>query len=119
MEDVETSPLLAGTPSLSILRNAGVRAIQSTPLISRKGGLLGILTTQWGVPHVPDEHDLWRIDLLARQATEIVEHVRDQEFLRQARDKLEVRVEERTAQLREAYERLQVEMEERRRLSPR
>jgi PAS domain S-box-containing protein len=116
VEDVETSPILAGTPSLAVLRNAGVRAVQSTPLVNRKGELLGILTTQWGIPHVPDEHDLWRIDLLARQATEIVEHVRDQESLRQARDELEVRVEERTAELSEAYERLQAETEERRRL---
>ena len=45
-----------------------MRAVQSTPLLSRSGKLLGILTTQWGFPYIPDEHDLWRIDLLARQA---------------------------------------------------
>ena len=73
VSNVETSPLFAGTPSLSVLRKAGVRAVQSTPLISRKGKLLGILTTQWGVPHVPDEQDLWRIDLLARQAADMID----------------------------------------------
>ncbi len=77
--DVESSPLLAGTPSLSILRNASVRAVQSTPLFSRRGELLGILTTQWSVPHVPDEHALWRIDLLARQASDMIEHARAEE----------------------------------------
>ncbi len=89
VEDVEMSPLFAGTPSLSVLRNAGVRAVQSTPLMSREGKLLGILTTQWGVPYVPDEHDLWRIDLLARQAAEIIEHVRVQEALKERTQQLE------------------------------
>ena len=79
VEDVEASPLFAGTPSLPVLRDAGVRAVQSTPLICRKGKLLGILTTQWGVPHVPDEDDLWRIDLLARQASDMIEHARAEE----------------------------------------
>jgi PAS domain S-box-containing protein len=74
--DVEASSLFAGTASLPVLREAGVRAIQSTPLISRAGVLLGVLTTQWGVPHSPDQHDLWRLDLLARQAADLIEYVR-------------------------------------------
>ena len=89
VEDVETSPLFAGTPSLRVLREAGVRAVQSTPLVSRRGELLGILTTHWGVSYVPDEHDLWRIDLLARQAADMIEQVRSREALRQAHDELE------------------------------
>ena len=74
VSDVEMSSLFMETPSLAILREAGVRAVQSTPMMSRTGKLLGILTTQWGVPYVPDEHDLWRIDLLARQAADLIEH---------------------------------------------
>ena len=48
VSDVETSALFIGTPSLAVLREAGVRAVQSTPVMSRNGALLGILTTQWG-----------------------------------------------------------------------
>ena len=99
VEDVEASPLFIGTPSLPVLRNAGVRAVQSTPLVSRQGELLGILTTQWGVPYTPDEHDLWRIDLLARQAADMIEQARAEKELRKSRDELEVRVKERTAAL--------------------
>jgi hypothetical protein len=66
VEDVETSPLFVGTPSLDVMLKAGVRAVQSTSMVRRAGELLGILTTQWNVPYSPDEHDLWRIDLLAR-----------------------------------------------------
>jgi PAS domain S-box-containing protein len=73
VEDIEASPLFAGSPSLPVLRMAGVRAIQSTPLFSRDGTMLGILTTQWRTPRVSDEHDLRRLDLLARQAADLIE----------------------------------------------
>ena len=59
-----------------------MRAINSTPLRSRMGALLGILTTQWSVPHVAAEHDLWRIDLLVRQAADLIEHNRAERALR-------------------------------------
>jgi PAS domain S-box-containing protein len=84
VQDIESSPLFAGTPSLPVLREAGVRSVQSTPLVSRTGMLLGILTTQWGVPYEPSEHDLWRIDLLARQAADLIEHAKVEEALRQS-----------------------------------
>jgi PAS domain S-box-containing protein len=86
--DVETAPLFAGTPSLEILREAGVRAVQSTPLVSRSGALVGILTTHWSVPYVPDEHDLWRLDLLVRQAADLIEIARTEEALRQHTEEL-------------------------------
>ena len=82
--DVEESPLFAGTPSLAVLREAGVRAVQSTPMLSRSGALLGILTTQWGTPHSPGEHDLWRIDLLVRQVADLIEYARAEEELRRS-----------------------------------
>lgn len=84
--DVETSSLFAGTPSLEVLQEAGIRAVQSTPLMRRNGSLLGILTTQWKIPFTPDEHDLWRIDLLARQAADLIEHSRAEEALRKAHE---------------------------------
>jgi len=80
--DVEESSLFAGTASLPVLRQAGVRAVQSTPMLSRAGKLLGILTTQWNRPFTPDKHDLWRIDLLARQASDLIEQARAEEALR-------------------------------------
>jgi len=86
--DIEQSPLFAGTPSLQVLRDAGVRAIQSTPMVSRTGALLGILTTHWGMPHSPNQHDLWRIDLLARQAADLIEQARAEEALRQSDQRL-------------------------------
>jgi PAS domain S-box-containing protein len=85
--DVEASPLFSGTSSLAVLREAGVSAIQSTPMLSRTGTLIGILTTQWSVPYSPNEHDLWRIDLLARQAADLIEYARAEEALRNSEDR--------------------------------
>ena len=93
ISDAEQSPLFAGTPSLPALRAAGVRAIQSTPLTTRTGKLLGILTTQWAAPHVPDEHDLWRLDLLARQASDLIEQQRAEDALRESRQKYQALIE--------------------------
>jgi len=111
--DVETSPLFAGTASLAVLREAGVRAVQSTPMLSRTGTLLGILTTQWGTPYLPDEHDLWRIDLLVRQAADLIEYANAQEALQKRTlelqhltETLEQRVKDRTADVERERRRL-------------
>ncbi len=89
IEDVEKSSLFAGTPSLDVMREAGVRAVQSTPMLSLTGELMGILTTQWDIPYSPNEHDLWRIDLLARQAADMIEQARSEEALRESNAHLE------------------------------
>lgn len=86
--DVETSPLFAGTASLPVLRAAGVRAVLSTPFHTRSGRLLGILTTHWSKPHTPDEQKLWRLDLLARQAADLIEHKQAQDALQQGQARL-------------------------------
>ena len=93
VEDVERSPLFAGSPSLAVLRAAGVRAVQSTPLFSRNGKMLGILTTQWRTPHVPDEQDLWRLDLLDRQAADLIESNISAEALRASEERLTLALE--------------------------
>jgi PAS domain S-box-containing protein len=84
ISDVEKSSELAGTPELRKLRKAGVRAMQSTPMLSRSGEAIGVLTTHWSTPHAPDEHDLFRLELLIRQATDLIENFRAREALRAA-----------------------------------
>jgi PAS domain S-box-containing protein len=86
--DVETSPIFSGTPSLPVMRAAGVRAVQSTPLLTRGGRLLGILTTQWAAPHTADERSLWRLDLLARQAADLIEQTQADAGLRESNERL-------------------------------
>jgi PAS domain S-box-containing protein len=85
--DVETSSIFAGTASLAVLRAAGVRAVQSTPLRTRSGRLLGILTTHWATPHSADEHSLWRLDLLARQTADLLEQKQAERCLRESEER--------------------------------
>jgi signal transduction histidine kinase len=87
--DVETSPIFAGTPSLQVLLDANIRASQSTPLVSRKGELLGVLNTHWNRPYEPNEQDLWRIDLLVRQAADFIERRRGEDALRRSNAELQ------------------------------
>ncbi|MBV8152208.1 MAG: SpoIIE family protein phosphatase, partial [Candidatus Eremiobacteraeota bacterium] len=51
----------------------GIGASQSTPLFSRKGELLGMISTHWKRQHQPAEHDLRLLDILARQAADVIE----------------------------------------------
>jgi PAS domain S-box-containing protein len=80
--DVEKSELFVGTQSLKVLLAAGVRSMQSTPMISRRGKLLGILSTYWRSRHTPDNRELLLIDLLVRQAADLIAMGRAEDALR-------------------------------------
>jgi PAS domain S-box-containing protein len=73
VEDVSLSPIFVGTDALQVQLEAGVRAVQSTPLLSRSGQLIGMFSTHWKVPHRPDDRVLRLLDLLARQTADIIE----------------------------------------------
>jgi PAS domain S-box-containing protein len=87
IEDIEQDPSLAGTPALAILRRAGIRAITSTPLVSRKGVLLGMFSTHFSRPCKPDDPQLRLLDLLARQAADIIERAQSETKLRDSEEK--------------------------------
>jgi PAS domain S-box-containing protein len=56
-----------------IAASVGFRAVQSTPLFSRNGEPLGMISTHFREPHRPSERDLRLTDLYARQAVEMIE----------------------------------------------
>jgi GAF domain-containing protein len=90
--DIETCDFMAGTADLDEYRRSNVRAVQSTPLISRSGELLGMISTHWREPHQPTERALRRLDVLARQAADLIERGRVEAALRAIlRDTLEGR----------------------------
>ena len=89
VEDVEQSPIFAGKPGLEIQRRAGVRAVQSTPLVSRSGKPLGMFSTHYRSPHRFDQRVLAHLDLLARQAADIIERAQAEDALREGATRLQ------------------------------
>jgi PAS domain S-box-containing protein len=84
IEDVATDPGLARTPALGVLLAAGVRAVQSTPLFGRTGRVLGVFSTHYRAPHRPAERDLRLLDVLARQAADLIERALAEMTLRES-----------------------------------
>jgi signal transduction histidine kinase/ActR/RegA family two-component response regulator/PAS domain-containing protein len=79
VEDVSTDPLFHDPRMQAVMRRARVRAVQSTPLLSLSGELLGILSTHHRRPHRPGDHALRYLDMVARQTADILEYVRGEE----------------------------------------
>jgi signal transduction histidine kinase/PAS domain-containing protein/ActR/RegA family two-component response regulator len=71
--DVETCDFLAGSRDLEEYRRSHLCASQSTPLVSRSGQLLGMLSTHWSWPHQPQADAFNLFDVLARQAADLLE----------------------------------------------
>jgi two-component sensor histidine kinase len=71
--DIEACEMMAGTKELDHQRKCGMRAVQSTPLVSRDGESIGMISTHWKAPHAPSEEDLRLLDVLARQAADLIE----------------------------------------------
>jgi PAS domain S-box-containing protein len=85
--DVEKCDFMAGTEDLATYLQTGIRAVQTTPLLSRDGKLVGMISTHWREPHQPSERDLRLLDILARQAADLIERRRSEEALRESEAK--------------------------------
>jgi PAS domain S-box-containing protein len=86
--DVETCDVMSGTSDLDEYRRSNIRAVQSTPLLSLSGQLLGMISTHWREPHQPTERALRRLDVLARQAAYLIERGRAEAALRESNEQL-------------------------------
>ena len=75
VEDVATNSIYDERTRAALLA-AGVRALQSTPLISRSGQMVGMFSTHYRTPHRPTERELRLLDVLSRQAADLIERKR-------------------------------------------
>lgn len=62
---------------------AGLLSAQSTPLVTRSGKTIGMVSTHWRRHHRPSERELRFLELLARQAADLIEQRRAQAERRQ------------------------------------
>ena len=82
--DVETWEYLVDDQASEDHRKAGIRAVQSTPLMSRDGRIIGVISTHWRNPYDPEESALRLMDILARQVADLIERNKAEETLREA-----------------------------------
>ena len=83
-----TCEFMKDSPTLPLFLDAGIFAAQSTPLYSRSGKLLGMISTHWSYPHTPPERHLHLLDILARQAADLIERSQNAEALRRSEERL-------------------------------
>lgn len=83
--DIETSEFIGAHHDE--YRRSGIRAVQSTPLISRSGHLLGMISTHWREVHWPSERALRALDVLARQAADLIERSKSEMKLRESEER--------------------------------
>jgi signal transduction histidine kinase len=99
--------------SLCMQRDAGYVSSQSTPLVARSGKSIGMVTTHWRSRYRLRERQLRYLDLLARQAADLLERRQAQAAQRQ---ELEAKVAERTRELADANRSLREQIAERHRV---
>jgi signal transduction histidine kinase/PAS domain-containing protein len=83
--DLQNCEHVIGKPDHALFVAAGVHAAQSTPLYSRNGELLGMISTHWKRHHAPSDRDLRLLDILARQAADLIERKKAEAALKQSK----------------------------------
>lgn len=73
VRDVELSHFINDAKDLATYHRSGIRAVQCTPLVTRQGKPVGLISTHWRTPHTPSERDLRLLDVIARQAADAID----------------------------------------------
>lgn len=84
VHDVKECFFMAGSEDLATYLHTGIRAVQTTPLVTRRGKLVGMLSTHWRKPHTPNERDWRLLDILARQAADLLDRKAVEQALRES-----------------------------------
>ena len=78
------------TAARKVMLDSHALAVQSTPLVTRSGEILGMFSTHYGRAGSIPESDLTWIDLLARQATELIVQRRAEHAIRASEERFRV-----------------------------
>jgi GAF domain-containing protein len=74
IEDIMTDEEFS--PCRQVVSDAGIRGVQSTPILSSSGALLGIMSTHFAVPHRPTKIELRELQHAAHLAADALIHVK-------------------------------------------
>ncbi|MFQ6115487.1 MAG: PAS domain S-box protein, partial [bacterium] len=109
--DIKNDPPCSDFRDLAL--KYGIRAFWSTPFFSKSGTVLGTLAISHKVPCSPTAHHQQLIKTATRLAGIATEHKQAEEALYQAKEELELRVQERTRKLSTTIKALKKENTER------
>lgn len=87
VEDVETDPCFEGYREAS--RLVGFRAVHSTPILTRAGEILGVLSVHFDHPRRPTPLEMQLADMCARCAADTMEAIKSQQAMRDAKETAE------------------------------
>jgi PAS domain S-box-containing protein len=87
-EDFRKGRDFKGTSDLVVFIANDLHAVQSTPLISRDGRLLGMLSNYFSAPRRPTQAEVRLLDLLGRMAADFIERVQAERALRRSEERL-------------------------------
>jgi PAS domain S-box-containing protein len=85
IEDVLTDSRFAARPPIG--GSTGFRAMQCTPLFSRNGEPLGVISAHFARPHRPSDREVESVEIYAREAVELIERKRADEALRASEER--------------------------------
>jgi signal transduction histidine kinase len=88
--NVRDADFMQGTEDLATYLQNGINAVQTTPLYSRSGRLLGMLSTHWSKPYEPSERELRLLDVVARQASDLIERKQYEEKIKWDKERAEI-----------------------------
>ncbi len=92
VEDVNDSDIFKDTPSLAVLREAGVQAVASVPLLARTGRFVGMLSIHFSRSRRPSGKVMQRLEVLVRQAADFIERTKLLQRLRESEGRLQAAV---------------------------
>ncbi|HWD20687.1 MAG TPA: PAS domain S-box protein [Verrucomicrobiae bacterium] len=80
VENVQQHEAFTAPARQKTMQEAGVRAMQSIPLLSSSGQLLGVVSTHFDQPRPVADREVRLLDLLSRQAADFLERKRTEEM---------------------------------------
>ena len=83
VKDVSSDPIFVGMEDLDYLIDEDVRCVQSTPMVSNIGNLVGVLSTHYSTEHDFSMRELRVLDLLAHLTAGIIEMIKAKEKSKQ------------------------------------
>lgn len=71
--DIARCDFMADSEDQQVYLRTGIHACQTTPLITRRGNIVGMISTHWRSRHQPSPADFRRFDILARQTADLID----------------------------------------------